>query len=71
MTKKRYRKMVYALIQKMNKDCIDKTGTPASKIGRGLKGCLRLEYANMDKTKVSSYAEAWEMLKFLREPNGM
>ena len=71
MTKKRYRKMVYALMQKINKDCIERTGLPAVKVGRALKGCLRLEYANMDHTKVSSYADAWEMLKLIREPNKM
>lgn len=67
MTKKRYRKMIYALMQKINKDCIEKTGYPAVKVGRALKGCLRIEFTNMDKTKVSSYAEAWETLKPLRE----
>ena len=71
MTKKRYRKLVYALMQKIHKDCMEKTGTHAENIGRALMGCLRLEYKNMDHTKVSSYAEAWEMLKFLREPNNM
>lgn len=71
MTKKRYRKMVYAIMQKCNQDYIKMTGHTVNNCGRALKGCLRLEYANMDKTKVSSYAEAWEMLKPIRQSVGM
>ena len=71
MTKNRYRKLVYALMQKCNQDYIKMTGHTVSKCGRALKGCLRLEFANMDKTKVNSYAEAWECLKPLREQFGM
>lgn len=67
MTKKRYIKLLYALMQKMNKNCIEKTGLPVLGIGRCLKGCIRLEFANIDKTKVSSYAEAWEMLEPIRK----
>lgn len=71
MTKKRYRKLVYALMQKCNQDYIKMTGHTVNKCGRALKGCLSLEFANMDKTKVSSYAEAWECLKDLRKNCGM
>jgi uncharacterized Zn finger protein len=59
------------MMQKINQDYIKMTGHTVSKCGRALKGCLRLEFANMDKAKVSSYAEAWEMLKPIRETVGM
>ena len=68
MTKKRYRKLFYALMQRINLDHIKWCGTPADEMGKLLKCAQRVEIKN---AKVASYAEAWEMLKPLRQANGM
>lgn len=71
MTKKRYRKLCYALMQKINQKHIEVCGKGSDNWGKVLKGVLKLEFKNIDQTKFSSYAEAWESIKPIREQYGM
>ena len=64
MTRKRYIKLLYALMQEMNKEYREMFGTHAPKIGRVLKSVQKVE------PKIP-YAEAWECLKDFRETYGM
>lgn len=52
MTRKRYIKLLYALMQEMNKEYREMFGTHAPKIGRVLKSVNKVE------PKIP-YAEAW------------
>ena len=62
MTKKRYIKLVYALMQKMGQE------TPIAEMGILLKGVQRIEFKNCS---YNSYADAWESLKSIRNQYGM
>lgn len=65
MTRKRYIKLVYALMTKFNE------GNKIASMGTLLKGVQKLEFKNMDQTKLHSYSEAWESLKTIRNQYGM
>ena len=62
MTKKRYIKLCYALMQKIGREM------PIAKMGILLKGVQRIDFKNIT---YSSYAEAWESLKSIRSQYGM
>lgn len=64
MTRKRYIKLLYALMQEMNKEYVKMFGTTAPKCGRVLKG---VQKAN----PIIPYADAWECLKDIRKTYGM
>lgn len=66
MTRKRYIKLCYALMQKMNEDSIKTTGHGASNWKLVLNGAKRLHFKNMNHDVIHSYAEAWEFLKPIR-----
>ena len=63
MTRKRYIKLVYALMQRINQSCKTK-----SKWGIVLKGVQRISFENV---KYNSYAEAWESLSEMRKQYGL
>ncbi len=71
MTRQRYIKLLYALMQRINQKHIEVFGTPAENWGKVLKGTLRIKYRSTQNPIVTSYAEAWEMLKPIREQYGM
>ncbi len=71
MTRQRYIKLVYALMQRINQHHIDVFGTPAENWDKVLKGTLRIKYRSGQNPIVTSYAEAWEILKPIRERYGM
>lgn len=71
MTRKRYVKLVYALMQEINKDHIRLCGKSADNWGRCLKSVQRIKYGSAATPKLTNYAEAWESLKTIREQCGM
>lgn len=71
MTRKRYQKLVYALLQEINKEHTKLCGKSAGKWGRCLKSVQRIKYGSPDTPKLTNYAEAWESLKPIRELYGM
>lgn len=71
MTKKRYQKLLYALMQKTNQEYIKVFGKGVDNWGKVLKSVPKIKFANMDQAKVHSYAEAWESLKPIRNQYGM
>lgn len=71
MTRKRYVKLVYALMQEVNKEYIKTFGKGADNWGRCLKSVQRIKYGSKATPKLTSYAEAWESLKPLRDQYGM
>ena len=62
MTRKRYIKLVYALMQKIGQ------AMPVAEMGMLLRGVQRIEWKNV---KCNSYADAWESLKSIRSQYGM
>ena len=64
MTRKRYIKLLYALMQEMNKEYRGMFGKTAPKVGRVLKGVQKVN-------PTIPYAEAWECLKDIRKRYGM
>lgn len=70
MTKKRYRKLAYALMQKIQAKHIEVCGKSADNWGKVLKGVSKVEFKAID-LKFKSYEEAWESIKPIREQYGM
>ena len=70
MTRKRYIKLGYALMQKINQKHIDIHGTGIDNWGKVLKGIQYLEFERIDP-KFKSYAEAWDSIKPIRNQYGM
>jgi hypothetical protein len=66
MTRKRYIRLMYALMQRINQRYISIYGHGYAGWGKVLKDVSRLKYG-ADK----SYAEAWAGLKPIREQYGM
>lgn len=66
MTRKRYIKLMYALMQRINQRYISIYGHGYDGWGKVLKGVSRLKYGT-DK----SYEEVWTTLKSIREQYGM
>ena len=64
MTRKRYTKLLYALMQEINKGHIKWCGYPAKDFGKVLKAVQKAK-------PTMPYAEAWECLKDLRKSCGM
>ena len=62
MTKKRYRKLMYALMQRTNE------GYKFPHAGTILKAVQQIEFKDI---KFNSYAEAWDSLKNIRSLYGM
>ena len=62
MTRKRYIKMIYALMQHIHSE------TPIAMQGLLLKGVQKIEFKNCT---YNSYADAWESLKSIRNQYGM
>lgn len=71
MTRQRYIKLLYALMQRINQKHIEVFGNPAENWGTVLKCTLNVKYRSAQEPIVTSYAEAWEILKPLREQYGM
>lgn len=71
MTRKRYVKLVYALMQEINKDHRKWCGKTAENYGLVLKGVQRIKYGSAATPKLTTYAEAWESLKEIRAIYGM
>ena len=71
MTRKRYVKLVYALMQEINKEHIKVCGKSADAWGRCVKSVQRIKYGTAATPKLTTYAEAWESLKPIREQYGM
>ena len=70
MTRKRFTKLFYALMQEMNKDHLKTCGTSAKNWGRVLKAVSVAHPFPNDKG-VTSYEECWENLKSIRNLYGM
>ena len=70
MTKKRYRKLMYALMQKINKRYIDLFGETEEGVGQLLKGTLKTELS-LCAPEIHSYQQAWDVLLPLRNQYGM
>ena len=62
MTKKRFRKLMYALMQRANE------GYKFPYAGSVLKSVQKIEFKDI---KFNSYAEAWDRLKNIRSLYGM
>lgn len=69
MTRKRYRKLLYALIQKMGKEYRRTFGTAPQDWGKVLKSVLDLK-PNFNE-EISSYKQCWDMLSITRNQYGM
>ena len=67
MTRKRYIKLAYALMQKIHQA----GGCRAEGWGKVLKGVSRVKYGTAQSPKTESYAEAWATIKSIREQYGM
>lgn len=67
MTRKRYIKLAYALMQKIHQA----GGCKAEGWGTVLKGVSRVKYGTKQFPKTQSYAEAWESIKSIRVQYGM
>lgn len=71
MTKKRYRKLMYALMQRVNEGQKFPFGirnTYFRPTGTLLKSVQKIEFKDI---KFNSYAEAWDSLKNIRSLYGM
>lgn len=71
MTRKRYIKLMYALMQRINQRYISVYGHGYDGWGKVLKDVSRLNYGTAHHPKTKSYAEMWACLKFIREQYGM
>ena len=71
MTRKRYIKLAYALMQRINAEHIKYCGKGAKDWGKVLASVQRVKYGSKQEPQVKSYAEAWEILKPTRESYGM
>ena len=71
MTRKRYIKLGYALMQKINAKSIEMSGRSAQGWGKVLANVQKIRYGTILAPKFKSYAEAWESLKPIREQYGM
>lgn len=65
MTRKRYVKLLYALMQKMHQ------AHNFEKAGRTFNATLKVGFKCTNSPEVKSYAEAWEILKPIRKQYGM
>lgn len=70
MTRKRYIKLCYALMQKINQEYIKTFGEGAKGWNTVLKGIKKIEYKNID-SKYKSYTDAWDSLESIRKQYGM
>ena len=71
MTRKRYIKLGYALMAKINKKHIDICGKGSDDWGKVLKNVQTIKFNTDHAPKTSSYKEAWESIKTIREQYGM
>lgn len=71
MTRQRYIKLFYALMQRINQKNIELLGTSAKDWGKVLKGVQAVKFGTKQAPHGKSYAEAWESLKPVREAYGM
>ena len=71
MTRKRYIKLGYALMQKINTKSIEMSGRSAQGWGKVLANVQKIRYGTIRAPGFASYAEAWESLKPIREQYGM
>ena len=71
MTRKRYVKLVYALMQEINKDYTKMCGTGMENWGRVLKSVQRIKYRSAATPQLTNYAEAWDSLASIRKQFGM
>jgi hypothetical protein len=71
MTRKRYIKLFYALMQKINAEHIRVCGKPADEWGKVLRGVRRIKFGADWTPETTSYAEAWENLRTIRQQYGM
>ena len=70
MTRKRYRKLLYALIQKMGEEYRGTFGIAPKDWGKVLKSVLDLK-PSFDGKGCSSYQEMWDYALLLRKKHGM
>ncbi len=71
MTRKRYIKLLYALAQRMNQKHIEVCGYAIKDWGKALKSVQNIKFRTVHSPLISSYKEAWELLKSIREQYGM
>ncbi len=71
MTRKRYIKLGYALMQRINEDHIKACGTSIENMGKILAATRRIKYGTERAPKFNSYAEAWEYIAPIRQQYGM
>ena len=71
MTRKRYIKLGYALMQRINKTHIGIYGVGHDDWGKVLKGVANVKFGTAQSPKCASYKEAWERIKPIREQYGM
>lgn len=71
MTRKRYIKLGYALMAKINKTHIDIYGKGYENWGKVFKNVSKIKFNTDHAPKTNSYKEAWETIKPIREQYGM
>ena len=71
MTRKRYIKLFYALAQRMNQKHIEVCGCAIKDWGKALKNVQNIKFGTAHSPLTSSYKEAWELIKPIREQYGM
>lgn len=71
MTRKRFRKLGYALMQRINTAHIAIYGKGCDGWGTVLKGVQKVSFGTKQAPNCSSYAEAWESIKPIREQYGL
>lgn len=71
MNRKRFRKLGYALMQRINTTHIAVYGNGVGDWGTVLKGAQKVGFGTKQAPKYSSYAEAWESIKPIREQYGL
>lgn len=71
MTRKRYIKLAYALMQRINADHIKVCGKSADNWGKVLANVQKVKYGTKQAPKFNSYAEAWEYILPIRQQYGM
>ena len=69
MTRKRFTKLFYALMQEINKKHIEVCGTPAENWGKVLKHALTTKPYNVEG--FTSYEQLWERMLPIRKAYGM
>ena len=69
MTRKRFTKLFYALMQKMNKKHIEVCGTSSENWGKVLKHALTITPYKVES--FTSYKQLWESLLPIRKVYGM